>query len=157
MEVKDFPNYLIFRNGAVLGKKRKKFLKPGFDGRGYYQVHLSNRGKKKTFKVHRLVALHYLNKPDIEGISVDHINRIRTDNRLSNLRWATISQQNQNKGINKNNTSRIQHVSFYKSSNIWIFRKIINNKQFQFNNKNKQLVLWVKFIYFMRNKMSLRH
>ena len=66
MEVKDFPDYLIFRNGAVLNKKRKKFLKPHYDGCGYYQVHLSKNNKRKTIRVHRLVAEHYLNKPDIE-------------------------------------------------------------------------------------------
>ena len=157
MEVKDFPNYLIFRNGAVLGKKRKKFLKPYPDKDGYYTLGLCNNNKMKTFRVHRLVARHYLNKPDIEGITIDHINRIKTDNRVSNLRWATISQQSQNRGMLKTNTSGIQYVAFHKSNNHWIFRKSINKKEFRFINKNKQLVLWVKFIYFMRNRKSLRH
>ena len=154
MEVKDFPDYLIFRNGAVLSKKTKKFLKPCPDKDGYYKVYLYKNNKMKTIRVHRLVAEHYLNKPDIEGISVDHINRNRTDNRLSNLRWATISQQNQNKGNYKTNTSGSKNVLFDKSSNTWRFSKSINKKRFQFKNKNKQIVLWVKFTYFMRSKMS---
>ena len=153
MEVKDFPNYLIFRNGAVLSKKSKKFLKPSPDKDGYNLVNLYNP-KHKTCKVHQLVLSTFTEKPDIKGISVDHINRIKTDNRLSNLRWATISQQNQNKGMIKTNTSGIQYVNI--NNNIWEFRKSINKKQFRFRNKNKQLVLWVKFIYFMRNMKSLR-
>ena len=157
MEVKDYPDYLVFRNGAVLSKKTKKFLKPCPDRGGYNIVNLYKNKKKKTFKVHRLVARHYLNKPDIEGISVDHINRNKTDNRLSNLRWATRSQQGQNRGMLKTNTSGIQYVIFHKLSNVWAFKKIINKKKFEFTNKNKQLVLWVKFIYFMRNRKSLRH
>lgn len=155
MEVKNYPNYLIFRNGAVLGKKRKKFLKPQYDTYGYYQVNLYNP-KHKSCKVHQLVLSTFTQKPDIEGITIDHINRIKTDNRLSNLRWATRSQQGQNRGMLKNNTSGIQYVSFDKSHNVWEFRKTIDKKQFKFRNKNKQVVLWVKFIYFMRSKMSLR-
>ena len=54
--------------------------------------------KGKQYMVHRLVAEAFLpnqeNKP-----TVDHINRIRDDNRVQNLRWASYVEQNNNHGI----------------------------------------------------------
>jgi hypothetical protein len=59
---------------------------------GYPIVNLMGR----TYLQHRIVwEMHYGDIP--EGYTVDHINRVRSDNRLSNLRLATLSEQAQNK------------------------------------------------------------
>ena len=54
---------------------------------------------KPSIFFHRLIT----NAPD--GMKVDHINHIRTDNRLENLRVGTIADNNQNKPKQKNCTS----------------------------------------------------
>ena len=46
--------------------------------------------------VHRLVAFAFLGSPPLKDATVDHINRDKSDNRASNLRWATRVQQRQN-------------------------------------------------------------
>ena len=55
---------------------------------GYYMVMLSKEGVSRRFLIHRLIAEAFIpntaNKPFI-----DHINGIRTDNRIENLRWCT--------------------------------------------------------------------
>lgn len=60
---------------------------------GYSVVNLWKNKKKKTIKVHRLVANafipNYQNKPYI-----NHINAIRNDNRTSNLEWCTQKENN---------------------------------------------------------------
>ena len=76
--------------------EREHILKPVADKKGYSIVILSNGGKdKKHLKVHRLVADAFIenkeNKPQ-----VDHINRIRSDNRVDNLRWVTNSENQYN-------------------------------------------------------------
>ena len=71
--------------------------------RGYPHLTLSKDGVRKTFNTHRLVASAFIpnldNKPDI-----DHINTIRTDNRVENLRWVTRKE-------NSNNLLTLKHMS----------------------------------------------
>jgi hypothetical protein len=91
MEITNFENYILYEDGSVWGKKRKKFLKPFKRSDGYMSYCLRNIHGQKGMKIHRLLATHYI--PNIENKPcVDHINRIRDDNRLCNLRWATYSE-----------------------------------------------------------------
>lgn len=70
-------------------------------------------GIKKTL-MHRLI----LNAPD--GVEVDHINRDRLDNQRANLRLASRSINQQNKGMQKNNTSGYKGVSWHKNCSRWV-------------------------------------
>ena len=82
-------------------------LKPIMDKKGYLTVGLSKNGQRKAFKVHRLVALHFI--PNIENKpEIDHINTIKIDNTVflnedgsvnydkTNLRWATPKENSNN-------------------------------------------------------------
>ena len=71
-------------------------LKPGADRGGYLRVGLCDGEKRKTFKVHRLVCEAFHENPDSKP-QVNHINEIKTDNRASNLEWAT-ARENSNFG-----------------------------------------------------------
>lgn len=55
---------------------------------GYYQVHLHKNSIEKKCLVHRLVWIAF-NGPIPEGLQVNHINEIKTDNSLSNLNLMT--------------------------------------------------------------------
>ena len=77
------------------GSKRNAIIKPKDNGNGYYQVCLS--GKKYKY-VHRIIAMQFIENDDpIHKTQVDHINRIRSDNRIENLRWVSASTNNRNK------------------------------------------------------------
>ena len=123
MEVKDFPNYLIYDDGRVWGNKTKGrkegFMKCSLNECGYLRVGLTNqKGQSKKF-VARLVAQHYVPNPD-NYPEVDHFDRNPINNHYTNLRWADRFIQNQNKGKYKSNTSG--HPCIYKKKN-WFFRK----------------------------------
>ena len=68
-----------------------KVLKLRINSGGYYCVGLSKNGNKATFSVHQLIAQAFIPNPENKR-TVNHINGIKTDNNLSNLEWATYSE-----------------------------------------------------------------
>lgn len=62
---------------------------------GYLKVELWKNNKRKSFKVHRLVATAFIDNPEKKP-QIDHINTIKTDNRVDNLRWCTAKENSDN-------------------------------------------------------------
>lgn len=82
----------IIITGAKIGSRIVTKRK---DNHGYYHVGLNRDGKETTRRIHRLVAQAFI--PNIRGKPfIDHINTIRTDNRVENLRWVTPKENNEN-------------------------------------------------------------
>ena len=70
----------------------KEIIKKTFIGKeGYERVELSKNGVNKKYGVHRIVAMSFINNP-LNKETVNHINGIKTDNRVKNLEWATRSE-----------------------------------------------------------------
>ena len=57
-------------------------------------MNLHKEGKGKDFRVCRLVATHFIDNPDYKP-TVNHINGIKTDDRVENLEWATLNENMQ--------------------------------------------------------------
>lgn len=98
--IKQFHGWIRVSNLGRIFKKAGKTSKGGIlkttkNKQGYMRLHVSIDGKTYNKPVHRLVAETFCenlyNKP-----FVDHVNAIRDDNRASNLRWVTTSENNQN-------------------------------------------------------------
>lgn len=70
---------------------------------GYCRVMLSKENKARRFLIHRLLAEHFIPNPENKPC-IDHINGIRDDNRLENLRWCT-HLENNNFPLAKRNNS----------------------------------------------------
>ena len=102
MLIKPIPNfekYSINTLGEVFSYYKDKNgikLKPHLTKDGYYMITLYRDKKQYYSTIHRLLGLIFIDNPQNKPC-IDHINRIRTDNRLENLRWATYSENNQNR------------------------------------------------------------
>ena len=108
--------YKVSNNGKVLSlnynhTKEKRLLKLRYDKYGYLTVYLCCSGHKdKLAKVHRLVAQAFIPNP-MNKPCIDHINTIRDDNRMENLRWCTHVE-------NSNNPNSLPHVGKSKSKKV---------------------------------------
>lgn len=78
------------------------------------------------FLSHRLAWI-YVHGSIPDGMEVDHINLIKSDNRISNLRLATSSQNRANCRTRKTNPVRLKGVRFIKKSGK--FRAEITHKR----------------------------
>ena len=143
-EFKDIPNYEGLYRVSNLGRVKtlaresftgrrlsEKIMKAQTDTSGYFQLTLNKDGKKKTRKVHQLVAEAFLNHtPCGMKLVVNHINFIRQDNRAENLEIDT-SRNNTNKKHLKS-SSKYVGVSWDKQIKKW-------RAQIQINGKSKHL------------------
>ena len=127
--LEDFPKYKIYKNGDVYREWKSKdvLLKLRLHN-GYYVINLCQNGKQKMFYIHRLIAMLFIPNPDVKN-TVDHINRVRTDNRIENLRWLDRSGQQLNRDFKDNNTG-FQFITKQKTKSGFCFMCQIrrNNK-----------------------------
>lgn len=119
-------------NREVCNKKRfqkSKILKQSIIN-GYCYQSISFNGRKRTYTVHRLVAIYFIdnenNKPQVNHIDCDKIN-----NNFQNLEWVNSRENECHKQLSKKNTSLYTGVNFNKDAKKW--RSGINiNKKFIF-------------------------
>ena len=84
------------------------------DKDGYLCIKVSN----KTYKAHRLAWFkHYGVWPKDQ---IDHINGIRDDNRINNLRETNNQGNSFNRGPHKNSTSKVKGVSWCSRDKVWV-------------------------------------
>lgn len=87
--------------------KKERFLSITKDRKsGYCRVMLCKNNKTKRFLIHRLIAEHFIPNPENKPC-IDHINGVKDDNRIENLRWCTYKENN-NYQIAKRNNSESQ-------------------------------------------------
>jgi hypothetical protein len=80
-----------FGNVKSLGNefsRKERLLKLSFQSKGYLTVVLQKYAKRKMVLVHRLVAEHFISNIDNKP-QINHINGIKTDNRLENIEWVS--------------------------------------------------------------------
>lgn len=132
-DIEDYEGfYQISTHGRGKSLKRKgrledRILKLQINVHGYYYVVLCN-GKRKTHRIHQLVAMAFLNHtPCGHKLVVDHKDFDRKNNRRDNLRIITQRENTNQKHLKS--SSKYTGVTWVKASNKWISRIGINGKQ----------------------------
>lgn len=102
-------DYAVNENGEVCRKNDGVIMKQYIQKSGYAAVYLKDKnGWVSAVMVHKIVANAFL--PLIEGKNyVDHINTIRSDNRVCNLRWVTPKENANNETTKQNRKKRKNH------------------------------------------------
>lgn len=115
--INDFPNYKINGKGIILNPYGKELAQHIRSQNNYKCVHLFKDGKQSTCSIHRLLGLQFIPNPENKPL-IDHIDRNKLNNELSNLRWATISENVQNSDRSE---SKISYSKEYKAE--WMANK----------------------------------
>ena len=95
-EIPGFPHYLVDENGNIKSLYCNKILSQKTDKYGYKIVTLFENKKSYSIGVHRIVAITFIPNP-LGKATVNHINENKSDNRVENLEWMTV-KENDNHG-----------------------------------------------------------
>lgn len=131
MKTKAYPSQEIvkslfdYHEGLLFWRERDKFENrdevAGYTHKESGYVHVTWKGQ--TWKVHRLIWIwHHGDIP--EDLTLDHINRVRNDNRIENLRLVTHSDNQVNKA-----SAGVKGISYHKRDNRWQASIKVDNKR----------------------------
>lgn len=99
--------YQVSSFGRIKSKRQNKIMSLKTDNKGYKRIRFFNEFEHKTFSVHRIVAQAFLENP-YNKPEVNHKNKIKADNRVSNLEWSTVAENLAHKLNFKLNLKKLQ-------------------------------------------------
>ena len=114
--------YTIDRDGTIKNKKGL-IMKIYVERDGYLRIGLTKNNKQIKYQHHRLIAQHFIPNPNNYEY-VDHINEIKDDNRIENLRWINMSGNMRNRTITVNKYGLPRGVFKTKYNNYRAITKI---------------------------------
>lgn len=159
--IPSYPKYQISNFGRVLSLNynrtgKPKILKGITNAIGYQIVRLCKEGKVKQYTVHQLVIWAFRGvKPNGHNHNIDHINEIKTDNRLENLE--VVTQRENSHRFHKNRTdtsSEYVGVGWYKPLNKYRSSIVIDGKGYHlgYSEDEEQCYMWyVRVLDYLNN------
>lgn len=113
-QISNYGNVKSLGNGDS-NRSKERILKPFFNG-DYLQIDLRKNNKRKTFKIHRLVA-HMFIEGYFDGAEVNHKDENAENNHISNLEWCT-REYNVNYGTRNKRTGEANKNKPKKNSKL---------------------------------------
>ena len=116
--IEGFEDYSVSDHGNVKTNSTGLIKKVKANGAGYIQVGLNTNNKHYKKYAHVLVASTFILNPESKSF-VDHIDNCKANNNITNLRWATPTENARNSSKSKRNTSHVKGVVWDKNRNKW--------------------------------------
>jgi|TARA_R110000787_G_C13244571_1_gene428651 hypothetical protein len=129
--IENYETYKISSFGYVLDLRTGKKVKTHYNHNGYEMVNLRNPSGQKLYAIHRLVGLNFIEKVDNKN-EIDHIDRNRKNNNITNLRWCDDYEQ----AHNKNGKNKEKYLCLENKPN----SNIPNRYRFQIIRHHKKLI-----------------
>lgn len=148
-------HHTISETGIVTNTKTNRIKSQWIGANGYYHVDIHENGTATKIAVHRLIALHFIPNPDNKR-TVNHIDGNKRNNSLSNLEWATDSENLQHAYDNNLQPYRRKYsLEEYEQ----FFYQVIAGKSLttlasEVNQSLTQLSLYVKEAAIRLNKLT---
>jgi hypothetical protein len=140
-QIQDYDNYEVSSLGNVRNSKTGRVLKLTNKG-GYVFTGLSKNSNGKTIPVHRLVALAFLDNPENKP-QVNHKDKTRSNNIISNLEWSTASENNIHRSTNviqtTNQQVKVWRVDINTDEKLELYDSIYLASQWIVSNNNDKL------------------
>ena len=135
VELKELPvdlngfesKYKVTSDGKIYSEYLDDYLKTFYSRGGYVRVKLNYGDRSKKFMVHRLVAMAFIENQDNKP-QVDHIDRDRTNNDVSNLQWVSAKE---------NSELAVERGS--RDTMMYIFTNTETGEVLNFSNRHKML------------------
>lgn len=143
--VKSLPKKLKNKHGYFYSKEKILNSNIGFGGYKYQKI------KNKTFAVHRLVAMHFLEKPINKNI-VNHIDLNILNNNSQNLEWVNNRENTHHFELTQNRISKYIGVSFDKQRNKWVSKIKVNGKTVNLGRFNNEIDAYNKYLDYAQTK-----
>jgi hypothetical protein len=136
---------------------KKKIMKMKPNNNGYLQANLCNDKRVKRISVHRLVAMAFI--PREEGKDcVDHINAVKIDNRVENLRWCT-HHENDTFPIaieNKRKATKLKITDEWRKRQSRAMKKYYESEESHKKNSQNMKKVWQANEEFARKQRELK-
>jgi HNH endonuclease len=128
-ELRRLYDYDPVRGTLVHKKTRGRAVAGASIGRGVnWKGYITARVHHKHYRIHRLIWVYHFGSIPAEMV-VDHINRSRKDDRIENLRLATLKQNARNRRRSRNNTSGHSGVVWRASRRRWVVNIMLNGRK----------------------------
>ena len=173
-QIINFSKYEISNLGNIRNFETKLILQPSIKG-GYYIVSIKNdeNNKRQMVSLHRLVAIQYIENTENKK-TVNHIDHNKLNNNITNLEWATQTEQNNHKRkckssptrfqpiwrIDKNTNKKIEHYISISHASKWAFDNKLSKRENKSNissvaSGNRELAFGFKWVYDSTNTNDL--
>lgn len=156
--IPNYQQYFVsnFGRAKKLQDGKEIFLKPREDTRGYLSIRPSKNNVGNNQFIHRLVAILFLYNPEVKPC-VDHIDGNIKNNNITNLRWATRSENLLNQKIHSNNTTGFRGITYRKNRDTYVIHVTLNKHHtYVGSSKTKEGAVTIRNEYLARHNLLYR-